>query len=385
MEHKGEVKLYDVIIVGAGPAGCACALALKDFNLKVAIFDKNSFPRDKVCGDAIPGRAIKVLQSISTVFANEFKTLKNKYKSNQTRFIYNNQSLAFNWIGEAYTCARIDFDNFLFKLVKENTTTDIYLNSNPDNVRIEKNKVILKDKNNSNFFESKIIIGADGAQSMTAKKLAKIVIDRNHHVGSVRAYYSNVSDTKSNTTEVYFDKRFLPSYLWVFPLPENRANVGFGMLSSTIAKRKLNIRTMFYEFIEQHPELSLRFKNATQIGELEGFGLPLGSRRVKISGDRFILTGDSASLIDPFSGEGIGNAMLSGKLAAEQIIRSFNTDDFTAKNIEHYDQNLFKHIGKEMKFRYKAQQLVSRVPYILDLIFLVSKINILKKLIQKNL
>lgn len=385
MENEKEVKKYDVIIAGAGPAGCACALTLKDSGLKVALFDKKTFPRDKVCGDAIPGRAIKTLRNISPEFADQFKAFENKYSTQKTRVSYNKQFLDFNWVGEAYTCARVDFDNFLFTLVKENTATDIYLDSNLSNLVIEENKVLIKDKNTATSFETKIIIGADGAQSVLARQLANRTIDRNHHVGSVRAYYKNVSNTKSNTTEIYFEKKYLPSYLWVFPLPGNKTNVGFGMLSSKIAKRKLNLKKTFYEFIAHNPELSSRFKDAEQIGELEGFGLPLGSRRVKISGDNFILVGDAASLIDPISGDGIGNAMFSGKVAAEQVIKCFENSDFTAKHIEQYDNNLFKAIGKELKLRFKAQQIISGMPFVLDTIFMASKSKLLKNLIQKNL
>ena len=200
-------------------------------------------------------------------------------------------------------------------------------------------------------YKAKLIIGADGAHSVVAKQLAQRTLDRKHHVGSVRAYYCNVDKAIDDTTDIYLDKRFFPSYLWVFPLPDNKVNVGFGMLSSEIAKRKLNIKKAFHDFIAQTPELAERFKNATPIGELEGFGLPLGSRRVTISGDHFILAGDAASLIDPISGDGIGNAMLSGKLAADQVIRCFNEQNFSAGFIKQYDKILFKEIGPELKLK----------------------------------
>ena len=376
--------IYDVIIVGAGPAGCACALSLRNAGLKVALFDKKSFPRDKICGDAIPGRAIKTLQNISPEFAEEFRKFHNKYKTIKTRVSYKQQFLEFNWVGEAYTCARIEFDNFLFSLVKYKTSTDIFVNKSIESVLVKGNKVVITDKEKKTF-ESKIIIGADGAQSIIAKQLANRTIDRNHHVGSVRAYYKNVSNTISNTTEIYFNKKFLPSYLWVFPLPDNKANVGFGMLSSTISKKKVNIKNTFYEFIKQDAELTERFKNAEQTSDLEGFGLPLGSRRVKISGDNFLICGDAASLIDPASGDGIGNAMLSGKLAAEQIIKSFGKDDFSEKHHKNYDKYLFKVIGKELKQHYKAQRFGSKMPFLLDVLFGVAKNKLIQKWIQKKL
>ena len=118
------------------------------------------------------------------------------------------------------------------------------------------------------------------------------------------ACYSNVFHTGETTAEIYFDKRFFPIYLWVFPLPGNLANVGFSMLSGEIAKRKINLRKAFYGFIEQSPELKRKFKDAVQVSPPEGFGLPLGSKVPVISGERFMLAGDAASLIDPITGEG---------------------------------------------------------------------------------
>ncbi|MDB5250030.1 MAG: geranylgeranyl reductase [Segetibacter sp.] len=380
----GEVITYDVIIVGAGPAGCTCALALKNANLKVALFDKNSFPRDKVCGDAIPSRAIKTLNNISPQFGEAFKSFKEKYVTTKTRMFYGKRLMNFEWVGEAYTCARIDFDNFLFSLVRNNTSTDVYQNTSMGDVVMEENGAYIKDKKNGSVYKAKMIVGADGAHSVVAKQLANRTLDRKHHVGSVRAYYSNVSNTLNNTTDIYLNKKFFPSYLWVFPLHDNTANVGFGMLSSEIAKRKLNIKKTFHEFIAETPELAERFKDATQLGELEGFGLPLGSKRVQVSGDKFILIGDAASLIDPTSGQGIGNAMLSAKLAADQIGRCFKENNFSAGFIQQYDKKLYKEIGVEMKLKSFVQRIVPKMPFLIDWYYWVTRSATLKKLLQNK-
>ena len=385
MEQRDNVMQYDIVIVGAGPAGCACALALKNSGLRVAILDKQTFPRDKVCGDAIPGRAIKTLRSIDPSFEAAFRQFPNKFATKKTALYFKGQAITFNWVGEAYTCTRMEFDNFLFSLVKENTATQILTSSSPGNIVINKDGVSIPIKNSDLVLTAKLIIGADGAQSVVAKQLTNKTVDRDHYVGSVRAYFKNVSGLNNDTTDIYFEKRFLPSYLWVFPLPNNMSNVGFGMLSSEIAKRKINIKTAFYDFIEQTPELKAKFKDATLCGELEGFGLPLGSKIHTLSGERFMLTGDAASLIDPISGDGIGNAMLSGKLAAEQAVRCFEQSNYTADNMKGYNNALIKAIGKELQTRYKAQRTLSKMPALLDLVFFAGKNKFLKKVIQKGL
>ena len=337
MSQENKNPEYDVVIIGAGPAGCACALTLRNSGLNVALIDKAEFPRDKVCGDAIPGRAIKVLGNINPAFEDAFKKFHNKCETKKTTLFYKNRTVTFNWVRPAYTCARTEFDNFLFSLVREHTNTTVFTNTLPCDFIKNDTGFSVNIKNSSAVFNTRILIGADGAQSLVAKQLANKSLDRNHHIGAVRAYYCNVSCV-NDTTEIYFDKRFLPSYLWVFPLPDNTANVGFGMLSNEIAKRNVNIKKVFYEFIERTPELKLKFKDACREGGLEGFGLPLGSKPGVLSGDNFLITGEAASLIDPISGDGIGNAMLSGKLAAEQIIRCFTAKDFTQPFMKQYDR-----------------------------------------------
>ena len=122
-----------------------------------------------------------------------------------------------------------------------------------------------------------------------------------------------------------------------------------------------------------------------QQGGLEGFGLPLGSKPGVLSGDNFMLAGDAASLIDPISGDGIGNAMLSGKLSAAQVIRCFKQNNFTKIFMKQYDHELLQIIGKELKTHSKAQRILSKIPFLLDLVFLASSNPTLKKLIRKRL
>jgi flavin-dependent dehydrogenase len=207
--------------------------------------------------------------------------------------------------------------------------------------------------------------------SIVKKKLAGIYPDKNHQGGAIRAYFKNVSVRDKDTTEIYMQKHFMPGYFWIFPLPDNRCNVGFGMISKQISLRKINLRKSFHEFIEASSLLKEKFKGAEIEGNLEGFSLPLGSKRIPVSGEHFLLAGDAASLIDPLTGDGIGNAMLSGRLAAKQIRKSFAKDDFSASYMKRYDNKLFKTIGRELKQRYYLQRIFHLMPSLLRWIFLI--------------
>ena len=384
LQSEGTIY-YDVAIIGAGPAGCSCALTLKDAGLRVLLLDKASFPRDKICGDAIPGRAVKILRNIAPQFESAFKQFPGKLITKKTTLYYKGKELTFDWVQEAYTCTRMEFDNFLFDLVKENTNTDVLLNSKADRIIYNEDSISITLKGTNVTISTNILIGADGAQSVVAKQLTNKILDKNHYVGSVRAYYHNIAECDTDTTHIYFDKKFLPSYLWVFPLPGNKANVGFGMLSSEIASKKADIKKIFYEFIGFDPVLKRKFVNANPVSELQGFGLPLGSKTGTLSGKRFMIIGDAASLIDPISGDGIGNAMISGKLAAEQAISCFRNKNFTADFIGRYDASVLRAIGKELKKHYHVQQILFKMPFLLDMIFFAGRSKFFKPLIQKAL
>ena len=166
---------------------------------------------------------------------------------------------------------------------------------------------------------------------------------------------------------------WLPGYFWIFPLPDGRANVGFGMLSNKIGGKKISLRKALPEIVEQAPGLAERFAGATLEGPVTGFGLPLGSRKVAMSGDRFLLCGDAASLIEPATGEGIGNAMLSGQLAGKHLIRAFEIENFSATSLKSYDEEVYDKLWKDLRNKYRAQKILGERRWLMN--WLVARAN----------
>jgi flavin-dependent dehydrogenase len=276
----------------------------------------------------------------------------------------------------------MDFDNFLFSIVKNKTAVEVFENTEINNIVKEDHCFIVSERNSKKLFKTTMLIGADGINGITAKKLAGYQIDRKHHVASVRAYYKELTDVKESCSEIYFDRKYLPGYFWIFPVSGGVANVGFGMLSEDVVQKNINVKKSFYDFIGRSEVLQHKFKHAKQDGTLQGCGLPLGSRWMQMSGDHFILAGDAASLVDPVSGAGIGNAVLSGKLAAEQAIQCFESKNFSAAFIKTYDKKLYNMIGIELKRNGWALKYFSRIPMLINLAFTMGKSNFLKKFIK---
>jgi flavin-dependent dehydrogenase len=209
---------------------------------------------------------------------------------------------------------------------------------------------------------------ANGAQSTFARQIGGHQLEADHHCAGLRAYYRGVKDlSPHNFIELHFDKALLPGYFWIFPLPNGEANVGLGMLTAAVAKKKVNLRALFQELIAQHPNLKDRFAEAEMIGPVRGFGLPLGSKQRSISGAGYLLLGDAASLIDPVTGEGISHAMLSGRQAASTAMRALAAQDFSAAFLSKYDADIYLHLGKQLQLSHLMQRML-RFPRIIDFV-----------------
>ena len=363
---------YDVIIVGAGPAGATCALQLRHSNLNVLLIDKATFPRSKTCGDAITGRSIKTLYRCCQELVEQFRSFPQKTEIKHTRLNINSRKpVDIHWVNEAYCCRRTDFDYALLQGVRQYAPNVQILEGFPVDDIVQDDtapgRFLVGNSSQQRYFSTQFLVGSDGTQSLVSKKLTTTRLEQNHHAGAVRAYFSGVKDLHLNRTEVFVLPEFMPGYFWVFPLSEDMANVGFGMLTRSIARRKVNLKDAVYAFIQASPELRTRFAESTQVGKLEGFGLALGSRRVPLSGDHFLLIGDAASLIDPASGEGISNAIVSGKVAAETIVAAFKAQDFSADFVKMYEKQLFKIIEKELKTSTILLRSFHFAPKLLDL------------------
>lgn len=372
-----------MIVLGAGPAGATFTLTLKNSGLKIALIDKETFPRDKVCGDAVSSIAKRILRQIDPALETELlafapKTNITKAKVYSPRF----QSFEIGFSKIGHCIRRIDFDNWLFTKAMQNPTATFFGNTKVKEVFTDANKAWVKLEDGS-ILESKVIIGCDGAHSQVAKKLAGFRVDRKHYSGAVRQYYRNVKGLTGDSLEVYFLKGYLPGYFWIFPLSNNEANVGFGMLSETIAQKKIDLKESLRKILEEIPEVRERFKDAEALEDVKGFGLPLGSKKYEISGHRYMLCGDAASLIDPFSGEGIETAMESGKFAAELVLKNLAQDQFLPEHLNAYDERVYKKMWGNFKSHYYMQKFLGDRVWLINKLIAIGNIPWINKRIPK--
>jgi geranylgeranyl reductase family protein len=370
----------DVVIIGAGPAGVGSSIYLSKAGIRHIILEKEQFPRDKVCGDACSGKTAFVLRKANPEWLHEIYKIGDDYlPSHGIIFVApNGKKLHIPYgdnlrPGEAapgFTAKRMDFDNFLFEKIDRNYAT-VYEQTTIQSITHEADGVMIKYAKDGveHVIRTPLVIGADGDKGISRKSLLQAHSDAKSHAIGLRAYYQGVSGMDgSNFIELHFLPEVLPGYFWIFPLPNGLANVGVGILSSVVRKKKINLREQMLRAIKENPDISGRFANATLEGKILGWGLPMGMEKMPVSGERFMLTGDAASLVDPFSGEGIGNALYSGMLAAQATIKALELDKYDAAFLnEHYDKPLYNRLGDELKISASMQQLC-RFPWLFNMV-----------------
>ena len=369
----------DVAIIGAGPAGAGTSLFLSRAGIRHTIFDAATFPRDKVCGDALSGKVVQTLKKLDPDLVDEMAARPQQFLGSWgVSFVApngNRLDVPFRRGDRGHTSApgylarRLDFDAFLVEHLNP-STADIRFGTRVKDIEYvpEGVRITFQKNGREGRCLAQLVIGAEGIRSLVAKKFAGHKGDPKHYCSAIRAYYENVADMHpDNFIELYFFRDVLPGYLWVFPLPNGLANVGVGMLSANMKRKKKNLKEMLVEAIESEPLLKDRFKDARLVGEIAGWGLPLGSKRRNLSGERFLLTGDAASLIDPFSGEGIGNALVSAMIASELTAEAVHQRRFSAEFLSAYDRQIYERLWHELSLSH-AMQKWGRIQWLFNMV-----------------
>ena len=371
-----SVPHAEILIVGCGPAGASAAWRLAKAGIRSTVVDKSTFPRDKVCGDALSGKAITLLRRFDP------QALERLVATDAAEPIWGIRFVAPNGIpvevpfqdplpadrrrAHGFVSRRVDFDHFLMEEVRRREEVDLQLGVEVADVEREGDGWRLRSRDGAWEHTCRLLLVADGAQSAFARKEAGLTKRPAHHAGAVRAYMRGVGGFHPDGyIELHYLREYIPGYFWAFPLPGGACNIGLGMRTDKLKQRGVNLRAELRRVIASHPRLAHRFAGAELEGRIVGYPLPLGSKLRRASGDGYMILGDAAHLIDPLTGEGIGNGMYAGVIAAEQAERSLAANDLSAAGLSDYDVRIRRVLGREMEVAYKIQTSL-RFPWLVN-------------------
>lgn len=368
-EQRAATWITDVLIVGGGPGGATAALQLARHGIDAILVEKAVFPRDKVCGDALSGKVMRVLERVDPAVAAQVRTDPRRMPSWGVTFVApGGRALRVPFsretgVGEApgAILPRLAFDAVLFDAVKRNRAVQVLEDTLASAyARTAGGWQVEVHRGNAGpgTVRCRLVLAADGANSRFARQVADLPLEPRHHAAGVRAYYRGITGLDpQGFIELHFLKELLPGYLWIFPLPDGRANVGLGLRSDHVRERKLDLKAELLRLVTTHPTLKGRFARAEAEGPVQGMGLPLASKRHPLSGEGYLLIGDAGHLIDPFTGEGISHAMISGAHAADMAHEALRADRTDAAFLKAYDRRVWKRLGQELAISTRLQDL----------------------------
>ncbi len=367
---NNDERFYDAIIVGAGPSGASAALFLSKAGKKVLLIDKSRFPREKVCGDAFSGKSIGITRELGLL--PEFEHHPHAIIHGLTMVAPNGKAVTVpfpnaNGVDFAgYTIQRIRTDNIFLSAALLDANIFVRQNFSVTGLLRDENGIVCgvsgkdSESGKEGVYKGRVVVGADGAASSVSRMVGLPNQPLSHVYTAIRGYWDNVDGLTENI-ELYFIDGVLPGYLWIFPLGNKRANIGLGILSDDLLKRKKHPNAILLEALQNHPQIAPRLKDAKQDGRIGAWAIPNGSYVKTNVGDGWMLVGDAASLVDPFSGEGVGNALSSGKYAAQAIIsaceKSEGRSPLMALSLHGYSKAVDENLRPEMVDSYRLQKL----------------------------
>lgn len=370
---------YDVVIIGAGPAGTSTAISYKKLNpdLKIAIVDKSVFPRDKSCGDAIGPGVIHALKrfdiedilidhppvistSLSGTGDTEIRNYIPKVKNKEDSIVYviPRKELDYKLLVKAIDFGVEDFTGYRFREMKKSSKgwiIEIY--NNEDSICLS----------------TKLLVGADGAYSRVRKSLGVDTNSDRDKAIAIRAYVDSPNFVKQfNERSVFFEINLSAErgYAWAFPSKNDLVNIGIGVPLDLFKQNNMDINSLLDIFVKKLESKGIVIQN---LRDEKSYILPLASVTTKISHDRAALVGDAGSMINPMSGEGIFYGMEAGYILAKNTFDKFNSESLN-EGIKLYEQEFNKRFRKHFLSCSLARRVLE-VPFMTKRLLKIAKYN----------
>lgn len=346
-----ENKVWDVIVVGAGPAGLCAGIELAKSKANVLILDrKQEIGCPKRCAEGLSIKWFNIMGltpnpewAIQPIYGAAL------YGPNGRQIKMKNPKI------QGYIIERKIFEKHLAieatKLGAKITMRHQVVGAKRVNGLVE---LSVETNNETKILKTKLVIACDGIDSLVARMLGLNTKSNLYDTDSGYQYeMTGISGYDEDLLHIYFGNDVAPrGYIWIFPKRNGTANVGVGIggYEEKTAKYYLD------KWIASQPNIS-----KGSIIEVNGGGIPVGGFLDKMSADNLLVAGDAGHMVDPIHGGGIGIAMEGGRLAAQVALRALNANDFSQNFIDIYTKEWYKLRGNELKRRLNSRHLLEKL------------------------
>lgn len=313
-------RRFDALVIGAGPAGSVTALVLARGGARVALVDKFCFPRDKACGDLVGPRGVQLLKDLGIEVTPGAPVGDMVVVGPTGRRVRLPCYPGTTYPGYALASPRVSLDATLLEAAVAagaeafvgRAAEPLFRNSSIDGFVLSSGQCL----------SAGIVIGADGATSQVAEVAGLVDHTRVLWGFALRAYVDDPVGVPHIALWEPAARRCFPGYGWLFPGVDGRANVGLGLGVLSDRRAAATAARQFDSFLEHLWRLGVleaRVRPALVRKRLGGW-LKMGMVGTTPARGRVLLVGDAAGLVNPLQGEGISQAMRSGRAAAEAVL-----------------------------------------------------------------
>jgi geranylgeranyl reductase family protein len=355
---------WDVVVVGAGPAGTSAAIVLAERGFRVALVDKARFPRWKPCAEYANPEAMRLLERLGLLEhvreagAVEFRGMRLVSPSGQrldldfTADAGRHALGVSRWVLDALAverCRALGVEVLEGSPVRRVLVADGAVAG----VRVKRRGMELD-------LLARVVIGADGHHSAIARLLGLERPMRWPRRIGLAAHLEGFP-LADEMGEMHVTAR---GYCGLAPQENGRVNAAMVVDLTTFGARTGSVERYFDAALRAYPGLTERMQTTRRVTTVRGVG-PLARRVARVSGAGFVLAGDAAGFFDPVTGEGIYDALRGGVLAAEAIAPALEQGDTSAQALATYDRARREAFAGKRQAAWLVQAFV-RSPWLLD-------------------
>ncbi|MFT7646022.1 MAG: geranylgeranyl reductase family protein [Candidatus Poriferisodalaceae bacterium] len=346
------MSAHDLVIIGAGPAGATAAITAARAGASVMLLDKATFPRDKCCGDGLTALALRELDHLGLDPARlpTWQAIDSvAVRSPDGR--HANLALPSGSGLHAAVVRRAELDAELVSMAVE-AGAQLVEGAVFSSLSDPAGDTLTVTCADGTAHEARHVIAADGMWSPVRRHLGLTPDGYRGEWHAFRQYFTATGE-QSRRLWVWFEPDLLPGYAWSFPLADGRINVGFGVvrnggLDGGELKR-------IWAGLLNRPHVREVVGDVVPEGVHKAWPIPANMPSATLAHGRVLFVGDAATVTDPMTGEGIGQAIETGRLAAQACLIAGG-----ATAGEMYEQSARKSLQLDHRFADLLGKMLSR-------------------------